>query len=303
MRLAVFVACAVAALASGVRVKVGSASLWTTGGKPSASAAPISRTLATYPQPAATTLSAKAGQQFSVSFGVTDEASGEAMKPHQAFVKLTHTTTGVAAYYVAQPDTSIGQDAGNHRMTLDVSNARALGHAAVGGTFDVDVIIGDASIDNPVMWRIGRVELTPPSATPKPATSLYTQPLLHESDVALAPLPLLQHTFRAPAKRPAAVLSYAAAGVIVAAAVAWMVYVLTMLPGMRWSFPWAAVHWAVPFHASLLAIGALFTAYWLWLDMFSTLSYLALLAVPTALTGRQLLRYLNNRDLKAVKSE
>lgn len=299
---------ALVAAAGSTRASYGNAQIIVSGGD--AGAVPA-RATAAYPKSASNTLSAKADQFLHVTFSVKDAEDGSALAPHQAFVRLTHETSGVASYFVAKPDA--GGEAGQHKLELRVGDRKALRDATEPGTYAVAVIVGDASLANPVEWSIGRVTLSPPAAPVHKAPPLYTTPLLHESDTALGPLREIKHTFRAPERRPPAAISLAAAGAVVAIVVGWVLYVLA-LPGWRWAAPLtsgAGGLWVLGFHGSFGAVLALFLAYWLapagGLDMIRTLALLAVLAAPLAFFMHRLLATLQARDdataAKAAKSE
>jgi oligosaccharyltransferase complex subunit delta (ribophorin II) len=244
--------------------------------------------VAAYPKESAGNVVAKDGQYLHVLFDVTASTTKDALKPHQAFVRLTNQKTGAATLFVAQPDDSaIADRKGVHRFSVDMSDRNSLFGAAEAGDYDVHIVVGDASIPNPVDWKVGSVNLQPRAAPVKAAPPLYTTPLLHESDITLAPLREIAHVFRAPESRPPAVISLAFAGAIVAALALWVLSALRL--DMSFRVPLTASVWALGFHGCFGLILALFAAYWFGLTMFTTLGYLSVLAIPTMMFGRQLL--------------
>jgi len=286
MRVLVALAAAVAA-ASAATAVYGDAQIVVSGG--AGAGGVVSRLKATHPRPATGTGAAAAGQFVTVTFDVSSKGDGAALAPHQAFVRFTSESTGAVTHFVAAPDAAADKP-GTHKLKLDLSDRKGLAGLAEGGKYAVDLVIADADIDNPTQWRIASsLELTPAAAPAKPAPILYTQPLLHESDTALAPLKEIQHQFRAPERRPPAVVSYAASAAIVAAAGVWLVYVLTSVRGVALSLPLSALPAAMVFYPLLAAILGLFALYWLQLTMFTTLAYLAPLAAAAAFFGRQTL--------------
>lgn len=282
--------------ANQVTAKYGDAQILVSGG----GAASPSKQTATFPKSASSSgsLTAKAGQFLYVTFSVTDAGDGAALKPHQTFVRLTNAKTGVSSFFVAKPDAS-SNEVGRFKIELPVSDRKALRDATEPGDYDVFVIVGDAALTNPVEWKVGTVNLQPPAAPAKPSVPLYTQPLLHDSDTTLVPLKEISHIFRNPERRPHAIVSLVAAGLIVAVVVGWIGYALS-IPGARVSIPLASFIWAVGFHGSLAAVFVLFGLYWLRLTMFTTLGWLAILAVPLTVFGRQLLVSLQKRDARAA---
>lgn len=283
------IAVSAAAASAAVTAAYGEAQLIAT--TKGAGAKPPIRQTATYPNAASGgVLDATAAQQLTLLFSVADAATGAALAPHQAFVRFmpaAAAATGAATYFVATPDTA-GSAAGAHRFSIDLSDRKALATLTEPGTYNVEIIVGDANIANPVQWQVGTVKIAPAQPPAKSPPPLYTTPLLHESDTTLKPLREIAHTFRAPEKRPPTVISIAAAGLVVLAVVVWIGHVLS-IPGLKLALPLAASIWALAFFGGVAAILALFAAYWLRLTMFTTLGYLALLALPTAFAGRQLL--------------
>lgn len=296
------IAAALLALAAAAKAKYGEAEIIVSGSAAGGKGAGVSRLAAVYPATASGSLPARAGQYLVVQFDVTDDATGEGLAPHQAFVRLRNKATGVYTTFVAAPDASAKADkAGVHKVSLDLSDRKSLYTAAAEGSYEVDIVVGDASIANPVVWSVGSVDLAPPAAPAKPAAPLYSTPLLHESDTTLKPLPTIEHAFRAPEKRPPFVVSLFASGLIVAAFLAWVGYAFTAIPGFRVVVPAAAGAWAAPFAASFAAILGLFGYYWFgYANMFQTVGYASILVVPAWFFGRQMLLALQASEAAAA---
>lgn len=60
-------------------------------------------------------------------------------------------------------------------------------------------------LDKGIETDLGTLTLSFPPK-PKPTFPLYTRPLLHESDISLVPMPVIEHQFRVPEKRPTPII-------------------------------------------------------------------------------------------------
>lgn len=107
------------------------------------------------------------GPQLQVSFDVKS-GTGSPLTPHQAFVRISGTTLSKPSVYIA---TSEG--AGSYRVTIDTSNREALKSITTAGTYDVEVIVGDAAFQKAIVWKIGSVTITPPAPLPTPDEVSY----------------------------------------------------------------------------------------------------------------------------------
>lgn len=231
-------------------------------GKAAAAKAPIRRQ-ATYPGPASGgVLDATATQHLTVTFAVTNAADGAPLAPHQAFVRFVPAAAdgaGQITHFVAAPD-SASSIAGAHRFSLDLNDRKALATLTEAGEYHVDLVIGDTAIANPVEWRVGTVKISPAQPPAKSPPPLYTTPLLYESDTTLKPLREIAHTFRAPEKRPPAVISMGAGGLVVLAVVVWVTHVLSipglklMLPAFGWCVGCPVLRWHRRHHGAVWAV-------------------------------------------------
>ena len=215
-------------------------------------APPRAITAAAYGEPSAVVRGAPPHHFLHVSFAVsTREAPFD---PHQSFVVLTARATGKRTTFVAKPTIGVA-----HQYAVDLDAARE----GLNGTFDVEVLVGDAALSNPWRWHATEgVELLGCSASlpPAPVPPLYSTPLLFESDTTLEPLRELQHAFRAPdAPRPL-LLSAASTAVLVALFSTWAA--ATVTGGMGW-VRGPATLWAARFHVLFGALLCCIAAHWL----------------------------------------
>lgn len=220
-----------------------------------------------YPSKTSTVFEADYHQKIIVKFQLKDKADGTKMSAHQTFLKLTNQKTNQEIIFVA--------DAASNKFDLDIgSSAGQFGHLS--GKYSMELIIGDAVIENPFSWAVGDVNLNfPEGQTPK--------------DKGLdryAKKPEIEHLFREPEKRPAAVVSTVFTFLVLSPVL--ILVLLWMKIGVNVSnFPMSLS--AIGFHLCLAAIFGLYYCYWVQLDMFQTVRYLGLLALPTFIFGNRLL--------------
>jgi hypothetical protein len=175
---------------------------------------------AKYPHTAKSVLSASS--ESTIHFVVTMDSSEAKFQPHQFFVRISPTfsrpvgPTGWAPAssltLVASPDAAVQNQ---WRASLSMSDRAALS-GIVGGHYSVELVVGDSALAKPLRWKFAEVELYPPPPPVPKEEILYTKPLLHESDIAMAPLKEIVHQFRPDDRRPPVVVSLAFAGAIVA---------------------------------------------------------------------------------------
>lgn len=223
----------------------------------------------TYPTKLSSKLQADSSQQLVIKFSISRPV-------HQAFVRLF--TDKKEIIFVAEQDSS-------KVYKVEVNLVSELGKS---GTFDIELILGDAVITNPIRWVLGSIEVnlgvTEPLASPK---------------VIRGPKPEIKHLFRPAEKRPAEVVSLFFSG-------------LTALPFLILLILWVKLGInfgnfsasALPFHLGLGAILGLFTLFWLKLDMFVTCAWLIPIGGFTFLSGHKLLSQIaSNRVKKQEKAD
>ncbi|CAD5114667.1 DgyrCDS3716 [Dimorphilus gyrociliatus] len=223
-----------------------------------------------YPNKAASILEADTHQRLIMTFSLKDKNSGKALNAHQTFVRLSNIKTKEELTYVAESD-----KASSYKFDLDVkANAKDFGYKS--GKYTVDLIIGDAVIQNPISWTVAEVQLSLGDAPPAKASST----------IQYKKKPEIKHLFREPEKRPPVIVStaftflcLAPLGVLL---VAWMILGINV-SNMPFSIS------ALGFHIGLGGIFVLYYWYWVSLSMFTTLRYLAVLGLPTFLFGNRLL--------------
>ncbi|KAK3583197.1 hypothetical protein CHS0354_025714 [Potamilus streckersoni] len=223
-----------------------------------------------YPKKAANLVEADSHQKIVMKFQLKDKNTGQLITAHQAFVKFTNLKTKEEIIFISEPDSSL-----TNTFDLDVG-ATSKEFKYTSGRYSMDLIVGDAVIENPFSWTVADVELTlPEKATeePKPQSQY-------------AKKPEIKHLFREPEKRPPAIVS--TAFTILVLVPLFLMFALWFKLGVNISnFPVSLS--TVGFHVCLGAIFGLYYCYWHYLNMFQTLRYLGILSIPTFIFGNRLL--------------
>nr|KAG5694813.1 hypothetical protein BaRGS_019190 [Batillaria attramentaria] len=199
-----------------------------------------------HPNKAQVPLEADSHQKILMRFALKDRLTGKLMTAHQTFVRLTNLKTKQEIIFVSEADNSL-----TNKFDLDVgASAKDFGYQS--GKYSIELIVGDAIIENPFSWTLADVELTFPEGS---STKSETQNQYSKK-------PEIKHLFREPEKRPPGAVS--------------MTFTILVL---------------VPLLILLLLVPifALYYCYWTNLNMFQTLRYLGILAIPTFLFGNRLL--------------
>ncbi|XP_071968206.1 dolichyl-diphosphooligosaccharide--protein glycosyltransferase subunit 2 isoform X1 [Engystomops pustulosus] len=230
-----------------------------------------------FPSKAKGPFTADSHQNFALSFLLTDVNTGASLTPHQTFVRLHNQKTGQEVVFVAEPDTK-----GTYRFELDPSERKSEFDSA-SGTYTLYLMVGDATLENPILWNVADVVIKfPEEDTPTPLQSknLFT------------PKPDIQHLFREPEKRPPNVVSNTFTALVLAPLL--LLFILWVKIGVNISnFSFSPS--TLIFHLGHAAMLGLMYVYWTQLNMFQTLKYLALLGIVTFLAGNRMLAH------KAVK--
>jgi len=223
-----------------------------------------------HPSKATTEIEVDSHQRLTLKFQLRDKTSGSLMTAHQTFVRMVHHKSQQEVIFVAEPDSS-----NTYKLDLDIG-AKAKEFASQSGKYSFDLIVGDPVAQNPIQWSMADVKLSfsEPGNPVGDSMSHYAK----KKDIV--------HMFREPEKRPPSVVSTCFTALCLAPLL--LLFILWIKIGANVSnFP--ASLSALGFHVSLAAIFGLYFLYWTHLNMFDTLKYLSLLAVPTFLFGNRLL--------------
>ncbi|XP_035210343.1 dolichyl-diphosphooligosaccharide--protein glycosyltransferase subunit 2-like [Stegodyphus dumicola] len=209
-------------------------------------------------------------QKIIMKFSLKDKNAKSPLLAHQTFVQFVNRERGQEVVFVAEPDTS-----NVYRFDLDIfTKAKEFMYAS--GVYDVFLIVGDAVLKNPFMWKMGHVSLTFP---PNPVS---TKP----SENPYEPKPEIKHLFREKEKRPSPLVSNTFSVLCLVPLL--LLFILWIKLGANLSnFPLSV--YPIAFHLGLLAIFGLFICFWLHMNMFTTLKYLLGLGLFTFLSGHRLL--------------
>ena len=170
-----------------------------------------------YPQKLDGVLEADSHQKLLVKFQLRDTLSKELVTVHQAFIRLTHRESQQEIFFVAEPDVN---DA--YKFDLDLAT-KAKDFLYLSGLYTMDLIVGDAVIENPSVWQIAELQLSfaAPSAgqskSSKAAEMYNVKPEIKvQSPFSNSHLIdnfvynfcfVYQHMFREPEKRPPGIVS------------------------------------------------------------------------------------------------
>lgn len=217
-------------------------------------------------------------QKVVMKFGLKDKNAHAAMLAHQTFVQLVNRESGQEVVFVAEPDPSKV-----YRFDLDVfTKAKEFLYSS--GVYDISLIVGDAVLKNPFVWRMGEIRLTFPSP-PSPGKG---------GENPYLPKPEIKHVFREKEVRPSTLVSNTFSVLCLMPVLLLLILWIRLGANLN-NFPCSI--YAAGFHLGLAAIFGLFVCFWLHLDMFATLKYLVGLGILTYLSGHKLLS-----KLAAIKS-
>jgi len=201
-------------------------------------------------------------QHVFVDFKVKGQ-SGKNIQVHQAFLRLSNDTG--REFIVPAEASANGYSA---HISLRDTASEFYGQS---GHYKLQLIIGDASIQNPILWTIGTFNISYPDDL---RVQVPRNPF--------AVLPEIKHQFREPDKRPPRTISVAFTVATLAVPALVLFIGLIRVGANLKNFPSGAnFMYAIGFEACLGAVLALFACYWLYLNMIQTLEYLAVLAIPT----------------------
>jgi oligosaccharyltransferase complex subunit delta (ribophorin II) len=210
-------------------------------------------------------------QRITTRFSLKDATSGRTVTAHQTFMRLTNQKTKQEVIFVAEDD-----GAGVYRFDLDIS-AKSKDFNNLSGKYTMDLIVGDAVIENPITWTMADVQLT--FSDDASSASVIDQ-------YRYSKKPEIKHMFREPEKRPSSAVSNLFTVLVLFPLI--LLFILWIKIGVNisnFSFTLSTVG----FHVGMAAIFGLYVCYFLSLNMFTTLRYLAIIGLPTFLFGNKLL--------------
>uniref|UniRef100_A0A0N5A988 Dolichyl-diphosphooligosaccharide--protein glycosyltransferase subunit 2 n=1 Tax=Syphacia muris TaxID=451379 RepID=A0A0N5A988_9BILA len=209
--------------------------------------------------------------KMEIKFVVKEAKNGEPVTVHQAFVVFVHTKTNQEIIFVATPNS-----ARTYTFDLDFSEKVAKEFNGVSGVYSVRLIIGDPAISHALDWNLVNMKLDLPAVPLKKTKK--------SEEVIYQKRPEIQHMFREPEKRPPSFVSDSFSWSIIG----------VNCKGMPTSI------WVPLFHLCLGAVFGLYLLFWLYLNMFDTLKYLAIIGSTTFITGNRLLRAIASADQEGL---
>ncbi|CAJ0610439.1 unnamed protein product [Cylicocyclus nassatus] len=211
-------------------------------------------------------------KRIQATFSVKQKSKSGLIQPHQAFILFKHEN-GDEVYYTAD-----AQKDGKYIADINLAKSHK-DFEGLSGKYTAYLIIGDARIRTPLSWAFADFTVTVPPVAKK------EEPKSHRVDYQ--PKPEIKHVFRKPEKRPSAFVSDTFTFFCLAPLL--LLLILWLRIGLNFTNMPASI-WTLLFHLGLMALFALYFIFWLRLNMFTTLKYLAGIAAFTFLAGNRVLR-------------
>lgn len=219
-------------------------------------------------------------QKIVLRFDLLDSQTNSVTDVHQCFIRFTDKN-GAEIIFIAEQDMAKA-----YKFELDVG-ARATDFGGRSGIYSIEIVVGDSSIANSFVRRVGNVNFKftyDSRKDPVDSTKYKAKTEIH-------------HLFREPEKRPAKFVSD-------------LFTVLCFLPLIILFAMWLKIGLklsnfcisfsSIGFHTGLGLIFSLFLCFWLQLNMFQTIKYLIPLAIFTFFFGNKTLRYIANKRLEKM---
>ncbi|KAM0860951.1 hypothetical protein ACQ4PT_046220 [Festuca glaucescens] len=256
-------------------------------------------------------LSANHLQKLRLSFQLATP-HGRTFKPHQVFLKLKHES-GVEHLFV------VPGSARQFKIVLDFLGLVEKFYY-LSGRYDLELSVGDASMENSFLRALGYLELD----LPEPSEKAPRPPAQAVDPLAkFAPQKEISHIFRVPEKRPPKEVSLAFTGLTLLPFIGFLIGLMRLGVNLK-NFPSlpGPAAFASLFHAGIGAVLLLYVLFWVkvsvlvaniialakhllmfillleQLDLFTTLKYLGFLSVFLVFVGHRALSYLSSTSMK-----
>lgn len=232
-------------------------------------------------------LSANHLQKLRLSFQLATPL-GHTFKPHQVFLKLKHES-GVEHLFV------VPGSARQFKIVLDFLGLVEKFYY-LSGRYDLELSVGDASMENSFLRALGHLELD----LPEPSEKAPRPPAQAVDPLAkFAPQKEISHIFRVPEKRPPKEVSLAFTGLTLLPFIGFLIGLMRLGVNLK-NFPSlpGPAAFASLFHAGIGAVLLLYVLFWVKLDLFTTLKYLGFLSVFLVFVGHRALSYLSSTSMK-----
>lgn len=224
-----------------------------------------------FPSKAKSPFTADSHQNFAMSFQLVDVNSGVELTPHQTFVRLHNQKTGQEVVFVAEPDSK-----SQYKFELDAAERKSEFNS-MSGTYSLYLMVGDATLENPILWNVADVVLRFVDEE---------APAVIQPNTLYIPKPEIQHLFREPEKKPPTVVSNTFTALVLSPFLLLLILWLKLGANIsNFSFSPSTIL----FHLGHAAMLGLMYVYWTHLNMFQTLKYLAIVGGVTFLAGNRML--------------
>ncbi|XP_029503222.1 dolichyl-diphosphooligosaccharide--protein glycosyltransferase subunit 2-like isoform X2 [Oncorhynchus nerka] len=224
-----------------------------------------------YPFKAKGSFTADSHQNFAMNFQLVDANTGVELTPHQTFVRFHNQKTGQEVVFVAEPDSK-----NLYKFELDTAERKSE-FDSMSGTYVLHLIVGDATLENPILWNVADVVLK---------FLDEEAPAAIQSKTLYMPKPDIQHLFREPEKKPPTVVSNTFTALVLSPFL--LLLILWFKLGANIS-NFSLSPSSVLFHVGHACMLGLMYVYWTHLNMFQTLKYLAIIGSLTFLAGNRML--------------
>jgi len=213
---------------------------------------------------------AKSQHSLQITFKLKNLVNSRSVQVHQAFIRLANPNTQKSKYFIV-PQSGQGYD-----IKLSGSKiGQAFNYA--NGTYNIDILIGDSFVSSSLRWTIAKVQFTFDGI---PEASNRAN--LHDIR------PEINHIFRPAASLAPAPLTLLFTGLIFVPAVIFLLGALRI--GVFNTRPDANFIFVVLFFGGIGCIFGTIFLYWLNLKLFTALTYIGILSIPTIFFGKEVLK-------------
>lgn len=240
--------------------------------------------------------SAIAQEVVHVTFKVAGAKKDQIKRPHQAFVRFTHSQSSISHVFPASK-VSDGHSYEFHATIAVGDETETFDFRS--GDYLVSILVADATVVKPIEWVVGSIELKFPNR-PVVNLPLYAKSLLHTSDTTLQALPEIEHQMRPPAKRASNFMAGSFTLLTIIPLLAFIGFNLSLKP----NFAKLTSLSSIIFVVLMGSILSLYYGYWLSLDGFSfyeTIKYLCIIFPITILVGKYSLSSIATARLEKEK--
>lgn len=204
--------------------------------------------------------------------------------PQTLLALLTHNSTTVLRYLFTQSN----DNKNTYTATINLGSSLFIEHSVGSGFYDIDVLIGDITLDNPVQWHISSIDITLPDTSTLPHrrthSDLYKQ------------LPEIYHIFPAAEKRPNKLVAAIFSILSFIPLCGLLYYILPILTSIQLPTQPTELLSSTIFIGSIGAILFIYVLYWLRLNIFTALLLTGLVSLVGLFSGTQTLRLLATRQ-------